>query len=171
METASAAETKDVAAAIAGLARPGDLLLLLGDLGAGKTAFTQGLGNALGVTQPITSPTFTLAQQYEGTDMRVHHLDVYRLEQLDEVSDLGLPELLDDDAVVVIEWGDAIVPMLPNNYLEIRITFGDGDDDRVLVLEPVGSGWSARRSALETAIAELSSPPSTQPGDAGDAQC
>ncbi len=149
METATAAETQAVAAKLAALAQPGDLLLLLGDLGAGKTAFTQGFGRALGVTQPITSPTFTLAQQYEGTSMRVHHLDVYRLEQLDEVSDLGLPELLDDNAVVLIEWGDAIVPMLPADYLEVRITFGEGDDDRALECTPIGPRWSARKAALQ----------------------
>lgn len=148
VETATAAQTQDVAAKLAALAQPGDLLLLLGDLGAGKTAFTQGFGRALGVTQPITSPTFTLAQQYDGDGIRVHHLDVYRLEQLNEVSDLGLPELLDDNAVVLIEWGDAIVPMLPSDYLEIRITFGEGDDDRALECTPVGPRWSARQAAL-----------------------
>ncbi len=148
VETANAAETQNVAALLAALSKPGDLILLLGDLGAGKTAFTQGFGRALGVTQPITSPTFTLAQQYEGDAMRVHHLDVYRLEQLDEVTDLGLPELLDDNAVVLIEWGDAIVPMLPADYLEVRITFGEGDDDRALECTPVGPGWSARKAAI-----------------------
>lgn len=154
METATAAATQEVAAKLAALSRPGDLLLLLGDLGAGKTAFTQGFGRALGVTQPITSPTFTLAQQYEGDGIRVHHLDVYRLEQLDEVSDLGLPELLDDNAVVLIEWGDAIVPMLPPDYLEVRITLGDGDDDRTIECNPVGPGWSARKAALAESLGE-----------------
>ena len=99
-------------------------MVLAGDLGAGKTAFTQGFGRALDVTEPITSPTFTLAQQYEGR-MVVHHLDVYRLDQLAEVAELGLSELLDDGGVVLIEWGDAILPVLPNDYLEVRLTFGD----------------------------------------------
>ena len=102
--TTSAEGTRAVAATLAPLLQPGDVLLLSGDLGAGKTVFTQGLAAALGVTEPVTSPTFTLAQSYQGR-MRLHHLDVYRLENLGEVLDLDLPELLDDDAVVCVEWG------------------------------------------------------------------
>src|SRR5690606_21518104 len=79
--TSSVGETQELAAALAGLAQPGDLVVLAGDLGAGKTAFVQGFGRGLGVTEPITSPTFTLAQQYAGR-LTVHHLDVYRLDQL-----------------------------------------------------------------------------------------
>jgi tRNA threonylcarbamoyladenosine biosynthesis protein TsaE len=124
--TTSATETQQLAAALAALVQPGDLVVLAGDLGAGKTTFTQGFGRALGVTEPITSPTFTLAQQYEGR-LRVHHLDVYRLEQLAEVAELGLSELLDDGGVVLIEWGDAILGVLPGDYLEVRLTYGDRD--------------------------------------------
>jgi tRNA threonylcarbamoyladenosine biosynthesis protein TsaE len=149
--TASVDETKALGAALAELARPGDLLLLAGDLGAGKTAFVQGFGHGLGVTAPITSPTFTLANQYEGR-LLVHHLDVYRLDHLNEVLDVGLPELLDDEAVVLVEWGDAILPALPNDYLEVRLTFGVDDDDRTLELSTVGGRWSARRRALATAL-------------------
>jgi len=92
--TSSVTQTRDLAAAIAELARPGDLILLVGDLGAGKTAFVQGFGAALGIDEPITSPTFTLARQYQGR-LELNHLDVYRLEQIEEVLDLGLQELLD----------------------------------------------------------------------------
>lgn len=151
--TAAAEETQAVAARIAGLCRQGDLLVLAGELGAGKTAFAQGFGRALGVTDPITSPTFTLANEYQGT-MPMHHLDVYRIEQLEEVRDLALPELLDGPAVTLIEWGDAISPALPNDYLEIRITFGEGDDDRELGVRCVGPGWAARAGALKTALAD-----------------
>ena len=83
--TSAVGETQALAAELAALAEPGDLLVLAGDLGAGKTAFVQGFGRGLGVTEPITSPTFTLAQQYEGR-LLVHHLDVYRLDQLVEVA-------------------------------------------------------------------------------------
>ena len=150
--TTSVHETRALAGAVATLARPGDLLLLAGDLGAGKTAFAQGFGAELGVTEPITSPTFTLAQQYDGR-LRMHHLDVYRLEQMSEVLDLGLAELLDDGGVVLIEWGDAILPALPTDYLEVRLTFGVGDDERRLALRRVGPSWAARDRALADALA------------------
>jgi tRNA threonylcarbamoyladenosine biosynthesis protein TsaE len=159
--TASADETRALAASVALLVRPGDLLVLAGDLGAGKTAFTQGFGRGLDVTEPITSPTFTLAQQYDGT-MVVHHLDVYRLEQLNEVFDLGLAELLDDGGVVLIEWGDAILPMLPNDYLEVRLTFGAGDDDRRISLRTVGRSWALRQVSLLHAVGPWVEAPAEQ---------
>ena len=149
--TTSVAETRQVAAALAELARAGDLLLLVGDLGAGKTAFTQGFGAALGVVEPITSPTFTLARVYEGRFV-LNHLDVYRLAQLDEVLDLGLQELLDGDSVTLIEWGDVIAPALGADYLEVRLAFGDRDDDRRITLDPRGTRWLARARALAASI-------------------
>lgn len=145
--TASVDATRDLAAAVAGLARPSDIVVLAGDLGAGKTAFVQGFGRALGVVERITSPTFTLVHVYEGR-LPIHHLDVYRLEQVSEALDLGLAEMLDEGGVVLIEWGDAILPVLPHDYLEVRLTFGEGDDDRRLELRPVGTGWSSRADAL-----------------------
>ena len=93
--------TRELAAVVAEHATPGDLILLAGELGAGKTAFVQGFGAALGVDEQITSPTFTLAHQYEGS-MVLHHLDVSRLERLAELDDIGVPELLDGGGVVLI---------------------------------------------------------------------
>jgi tRNA threonylcarbamoyladenosine biosynthesis protein TsaE len=151
-QSRSADDTQALAAALAELARPGDVILLAGELGAGKTAFTQGFGAALGVKDPITSPTYTLASQYEGR-LDLNHLDVYRIEQLSEVLDLGLPEMLDEGGVTVIEWGDAIIGALPADYLLIRLSYGDGLDDRVLELELVGTRWSARNRALSLALA------------------
>jgi tRNA threonylcarbamoyladenosine biosynthesis protein TsaE len=161
--TRSVDETRDLAASLVPSIRPGDLLLLAGDLGAGKTAFVQGLGRALGVTEPITSPTFTLVQRYDG-EMVLHHLDVYRLGQLNEVLDLGLGELLDEGGVVAIEWGDAVIPVLPSDYLEIRLTLADvaTPDRREVELQPVGRRWSARQRALAEAIG-----PWAAGGDAG----
>ena len=139
--------TKALAAVVASQAAAGDVILLAGELGAGKTAFVQGFGAALGVDEPITSPTFTLAHQYEGT-LVLHHLDVYRLERLAELDDIGVAELLDENGVVLIEWGDAVAPALPNDYLEIAMRYGEGDDDRHLELRCVGGRWSARHRTL-----------------------
>lgn len=158
LATAAVDETRAVAAALAELARPGDLILLAGELGAGKTAFAQGFGRGLGVEEAMTSPTFTLARQYEGR-LLLHHLDVYRLEQLEEVFDIGLPELLDEGAVTLIEWGDAILPALPADFLEIRFTFGDGDDDRTIAIRAVGPSWAKRQRAVAAAVAPWSGAP------------
>lgn len=144
--------TKELAAAVAPLLTDGDLLVLMGDLGAGKTAFTQGVAAALGVDEPVTSPTFTLANRYEGRVV-VNHLDVYRIEDLAEAQDLALVELL-DDGVTLIEWGDVILPALPADRLDLRITFGPDDDDRRLEFTTVGPRWQGRDDALRTALRE-----------------
>jgi len=150
----SADDTRALAASLANLAQPGDLLLLVGDLGAGKTTFTQGFAAGLGISGPVTSPTFTLAREYRGR-LLLHHLDVFRLDQLSEVLDLGLPELLDSSGVILIEWGDAIRQTLPNDHLEVALTFIDGrpspPDERLVALTPMGSRWQARAGDLVTA--------------------
>lgn len=151
--TSAVDETRDLAASLAPLARPGDVVVLAGDLGAGKTAFVQGFGRGLGVEGRITSPTFTLVHVYDNGRLPVHHLDVYRLDQLSEALDLGLAEMLEEGGVVLIEWGDAITPLLPHDYLEVRLTFGEGDDDRQLTIRPVGPGWVGRTAPLADALA------------------
>jgi tRNA threonylcarbamoyladenosine biosynthesis protein TsaE len=155
--TTSVDQTRALAGAVAELARPGDLLLLVGDLGAGKTAFTQGFGAGLGIDEQITSPTFALVQGYTGR-LDLNHLDVYRLEQINEALDLGLSELLDEGSVTLIEWGDTITSALPRDYLEVSITFGDEADDRRLELRPVGPQWQARMRALSIALAAWAAP-------------
>lgn len=169
LRTASVEATRELAASLAELARPGDLLLLVGDLGAGKTAFTQGFGAGLGVDEQITSPTFALVRSYTGR-LDLYHLDVYRLEQIGEALDLGLSELLDDGAVTLVEWGDTIAPALPPDYLEVRITFDDGPvvrpDERVLELVARGPQWAARGRALATALERWLDP--AQPGAGPD---
>lgn len=137
--TSSVDQTRLLAGAVAGLVDDGDLLVLVGDLGAGKTAFTQGFAAALGVEAAVTSPTFTLVNRYQGR-LVVNHLDVYRLSDLAEARDLAIPELL-EQGVTLIEWGEMILPALPNDRLDVRITFGDGDDDRLIELRSVGDRW------------------------------
>ena len=143
-------QTRALAAVVAVHVVDGDLLMLVGDLGAGKTAFTQGFARALGVDTPVTSPTFTLAHRYVG-QMVVNHLDAYRVEALAEAEDLALPELL-EDGVTLVEWGDNILPVLPADRLEIRIAMGEGDDDRSLEIGCLGVSWSARRHELAQAL-------------------
>lgn len=149
--THSVDETRALAGALADLVGPGDLVLLAGDLGAGKTAFAQGFAAALDVTEPVTSPTFTLANRYRGR-LEINHLDVYRLEQLEEIKELGLYELIDGPGVTLIEWGDAIAPVLGADFLEVRLGFGEGDDDRIVECTTVGPRWSGRRRALADAV-------------------
>ena len=148
VRSAGPADTARIATVFAETLEAGDVLVMGGDLGAGKTTFTKALGRALGIDETITSPTFTLAHQYDGGRVRMHHLDVYRIDDLDEVIDLALPELFDDDAVVVIEWGDTITPALPPDYLLLQFEFGAGDNERRLRVSAVGSRWSERMGTL-----------------------
>lgn len=153
LHSRSPEETAELARALAAVARGGDLIVLAGDLGAGKTTFTKAFAAALGVTVPVTSPTFTLANRYEG-DLVVHHLDVYRLEGPAEVTDLGLEELLDDEAVTLVEWGDTIAPALPEDRLEVVLTLPDPDeaeDERAITLTGRGPSWSDRVRRLAEA--------------------
>ena len=150
--TKSADDTRELAAAIGPFVRTGDIVLLAGELGAGKTCFTQGFGRSLGVSEQITSPTFTLMHPYEGSSLRLLHADVYRLDHLQEIVDLGITELVDEDSVAVIEWGDMAEPVLPKDFLEVRITYGDVDDVRHLELRTVGASWAARTTALQRAL-------------------
>jgi tRNA threonylcarbamoyladenosine biosynthesis protein TsaE len=145
--------TQDLAAELAALLVPTDVVLLSGDLGAGKTTFTQGLARGLGVTEPVTSPTFTLVRAYDGRwsdgrAMRLLHADVYRLEHQQEILDLGLAELVEEGAAAVVEWGEAAAPALAPDYLEIRLSFGEYDDHRLIRARPVGSRWESRRAAI-----------------------
>jgi len=159
MTSSSVGDTAAIASAIAEVLHPNDVLVLGGDLGAGKTTFTKALGASLSIEETITSPTFTLAQQYDGGRLTLHHLDVYRIDQIEETIDLALPELFESGGAVVIEWGDTIAPALPAGYALLRFGFGSGDDDRTLSLTAVGAAWNSRIAALKTALADLLSTP------------
>ena len=148
--TKSPEDTRELAGQVAGLVQRGDLVLLGGDLGAGKTTFAQGFGRALDVSEPIVSPTFTLLRSYSGRIPMIH-ADLYRLDFLQEIVDLGLPELV-EDAVTLVEWGDVAEQVLPADFLEVRLELGDDDDERRLRLRVVGPSWSARSRALSAAV-------------------
>ena len=149
--TKSADDTRDLGAALASRALPGDVILLSGDLGAGKTTFAQGFGRGLGVEENLVSPTFTLVRHYEGR-LALLHCDVYRLDHLQEVIDLGLPEMLDEGAVALVEWGDVAAPSLAPDYLAVRIEFASADDERRLYLRVVGPSWVPRVDRLRAVL-------------------
>jgi len=151
LRTKSVDDTGALAFELAALSRPGDVILLAGDLGAGKTVFAQGYGRALGVVEPITSPTFTLVRTYQEGRFPLIHVDVYRLDHLQELMDLGIMELLDAGGVTLIEWGDVVAVSLPPDFLEVRLELGDDDDERVVRIRAVGAAWSARTAAIRLA--------------------
>ena len=150
--TTSVDDTRALAAEIALLSAPGDLIVLAGDLGTGKTAFAQGFARGLGVEEPVTSPAFILVRSYDGR-LPLVHLDVYRLETMQEMVDLGIAELLDGGGVTLVEWGDAVAPVLPADFLEVRLEASGAPDDRLVTIRSVGPAWPPRADALRRAVA------------------
>ena len=161
----SLAGTHAVAGVVARYCRDGDIVALAGEMGAGKTAFAQGFGKTLGVAEPITSPTFTLVQTYATATGRLHHADIYRLEQFHELADLALGELAEERGVVVVEWGDVVSAAL-GDHLEVRLAICDEDVDtidalapagqrRCITVTPAGPSWAQRWDALTMDLANL----------------
>ncbi len=156
--TRNVEETRIIGASLAPVLLPGDVISLTGDLGAGKTALVQGLAAALGVENRVTSPTFTIVHQYDGR-FPIIHLDIYRLQSFQEVIDLGFEEFLSPEAIIAIEWGEAISPMLPRRYLEIEMRRLDGttedDNFRRLVFKPHGQDWIRKVQSMRTTAEAL----------------
>ncbi|MHB1777773.1 MAG: tRNA (adenosine(37)-N6)-threonylcarbamoyltransferase complex ATPase subunit type 1 TsaE [Acidimicrobiales bacterium] len=182
--TVGAEGTRRLAAALAAVCRPGDVVLLVGGLGAGKTTFAQGFARGLGVPGPVTSPTFTLVREYAvagqpdagqpdaGRVRRLLHADVYRLDSLAEVVDLGLLEQVEEGAVVLVEWGDVAAPVLGDEVLTVALDRpGEGgeatgasgagpggkadeaeDERRAVRITARGPSWAARRRAVAEAV-------------------
>jgi tRNA threonylcarbamoyladenosine biosynthesis protein TsaE len=166
----SLADTHTIAGAVASLARPGDIIVLSGEMGAGKTAFAQGFGRALGITEPITSPTFTLVHSYPCPDghRTLHHADIYRLDRTTDVEELALHELAEFGGIVLIEWGDVAASGL-GDHLEVRIDPDDTSDDdngaefdrdefgldaaRTVELQASGPSWAGRWQRLHHELA------------------
>jgi tRNA threonylcarbamoyladenosine biosynthesis protein TsaE len=145
LETRSEAETKALGAALATLLRPGDVVGLTGDLGAGKTRLVQGVVAALGSAEPVLSPTFMIVREYDA-DLPVHHVDAYRLSGPAELEDLGLDEVLHPDVVALVEWADRVAEVLPESWLELRLVVG-ADEVRSVAVRPHGA-WFRRADAL-----------------------
>ena len=157
--------TRDIAAVVARLARSGDLVVLAGAMGAGKTAFAQGFGAALGVIEPITSPTFNLVHSHSAGKLMLHHADVYRLGTNHEVADLAFAELAEADGVLLVEWGDVIAASL-GEHLIVHLRMPDTGDEaadtgdeatdtgdeatetRVIEISPIGRVWATRWAHL-----------------------
>ena len=132
LRTTSAEQTEAAGERLAAALGPGDVVGLVGELGAGKTCFIQGLVRGLGATTRATSPTFVLINQYRGR-LPIYHVDAYRTQSLAELWDLGVPELLQGDGVTVVEWADKLLPLLPAGTLEVRIA-GVGDEPRTITM-------------------------------------
>ena len=136
------ADTHALGQALADVLRAGDLVVLVGPLGAGKTAFTQGIGAGLGVREPVTSPTFVIARVHRDGRVPLVHVDAYRLGSVADVDDLDL-DASAGESVTVVEWGQGLVEQLADEHLEVRLDRRD-DDVRTAVLVPHGPGWEER---------------------------
>ncbi len=142
LETHSAEETGGFGIIMGNLLQAGDVITLNGDLGAGKTCLAAGVARGLGITERVTSPTFTLINEYDG-HLPLYHLDVYRLANPEELEDLGYEEYFYGSGVTVIEWAHQIEQYLPDERLDIYIEKQTGDDNyRVLKLMPQGSRYN-----------------------------
>jgi tRNA threonylcarbamoyladenosine biosynthesis protein TsaE len=149
--TRSADETHALARRVGAVLRPGDVVVLDGELGTGKTVFAKGIAIALGISEPVVSPTFTVVREYDAPTPLVH-VDVYRLDHLQELHDLGFDDLVGSDAVTVVEWGDRVSALLPADRLDVHLALGADDDERSVWLEATGVSWAGRRDPLVAAV-------------------
>ncbi|MEA4846927.1 MAG: tRNA (adenosine(37)-N6)-threonylcarbamoyltransferase complex ATPase subunit type 1 TsaE [Clostridiaceae bacterium] len=135
--TKSPEETANIGEQLGRLLNKGNIICLSGDLGAGKTAFTQGIAKGMGVSGYVTSPTYTIINEYEGR-LPLYHFDVYRLNDVDEMYELGYEEYFFGDGVVVLEWADMVRDIIPKERLWITILNTKGDNSREIIMEPTG---------------------------------
>ena len=157
LTAANPSDTAAIAAVLARLAKPGDMFVLIGEMGAGKTFFAQQFGAAFGVTEPITSPTFNLLHNYSGGRLPLHHADLYRLERTGEFADLGISELTDAGGVALVELG-VVVDDIISDGLTVALTHVDDNDDA----RTIDIGWRGMHGAspldsLKTALARWAS--------------
>lgn len=139
IESFSAEETFAVGKEIGQNASPGSVYTLIGDLGVGKTVFTQGVADGLGITEPISSPTFTILQVYEEGRIPFYHFDVYRIGDVEEMEEIGYEDCFYGEGICFIEWANLIEEILPENYTEITIEkdLEKGFDYRKITIEEI----------------------------------
>ncbi|MEK3938195.1 tRNA (adenosine(37)-N6)-threonylcarbamoyltransferase complex ATPase subunit type 1 TsaE [Bacillus sp. FSL R5-0431] len=137
--TKGADETKRIAAALAKLVMPGDVLTLEGDLGAGKTTFSKGFAEGLGITRIVNSPTFTIIKEYTDGRLPLYHMDVYRMEDAEE--DIGLEEYFEGEGVCLVEWAHLIGSQLPSTYLKIEMLRTEREEERHLTFSAKGERY------------------------------
>ncbi len=149
LKTFSSEETVAVAKELGSILKAGDIICLNGDLGAGKTAFTNGIAKALGIKGYVTSPTFTIVNEYQGK-LPLFHFDVYRIADADEMYDIGFEEYINGDGVVVIEWSDLIRDIIPEEQIriDIRKVMDNGPDARSIKIDFVGKKYKGYESRL-----------------------
>lgn len=134
-------ETKEIAKSLADFLKEGSVLLLEGNLGAGKTTFTKGIAEGLGIKEVIKSPTYTLIREYQSGRLPLYHMDVYRLEEVGG-DELGLEEYFQGEGVSIVEWATFIPEDLPKEFLKIKLVpMGEDFSERDLVFEPMGAQY------------------------------
>lgn len=121
IETFSEKETYELGRRLAGNAEPGQIFSLIGDLGTGKTVFTKGMAAGLGITEPVSSPTFTIVQVYEEGRMPFYHFDVYRIGDIEEMDEIGYEDYFYGDGICLVEWANLIEELMPESTVTIRI--------------------------------------------------
>ena len=144
-------DTRAIGETLASLLLPGDAVALSGELGAGKTTLVQGAARGLGCAARVVSPTFTLVREYQGR-LTLYHADVYRLERVQDVMDLGFEEMAGPGGVLFVEWGDAVEGLLPPSHLAIELTVPSQAEIRRLLVTATGASWAARWDRLEQAL-------------------
>lgn len=133
-------ETIDAGAELASALRPGDLVACYGELGAGKTRFIKGACRGLGVTAHVTSPTFTIVNEYAGSGVAVFHFDFYRIEGVHELREIGFDEYLDRGGICLIEWPERVAPLLPADRFDVYVSPGESAAERMIRIERMNGG-------------------------------
>ena len=153
LSLADLTDTRRFAVAFAAMLRNGDVVLLDGEMGAGKTTTTKLIADAIGVVDDVTSPTYTLLHTYSGGRLTLHHADLYRLKSTAEIDDLGLEEMLSAGGVLLIEWGAPAGELFPTHvFVSLSI---DNETGRTVTLGSRSEIWSTRLKQLETNLQDL----------------